>query len=84
MRSGWESEREILSGEERGVEGRERQREREEWDGEKQRKRQVQERRHTCINLDKTGLTDYTGNVIYVTGSALNPGTLKWLPESIL
>lgn len=47
----------------------------------KQRER-VQERSHTCINLDKTGLTDYPGNVMYPPGCNLKRGTWTGLPES--
>lgn len=59
--------------------------------GEGKEEREVRQRKaekfrkeasHTCIKLDKTGLIDYTGNVICLPGCVLKC-SLKGLPESI-
>ena len=68
-------EREILSEKEREEEGREREvRQR---GNQRQKEGEVQERNHTCINLDKTGLVDCTGNVICLPGCNVKSMYLK-------
>ena len=74
MRSVGEREREMLSGAEREEEGRERN-ETEIRD----RKREGRQRNHTCINVDKSGLIDYAGNVICLPGCNVNSVYLKMI-----
>lgn len=62
MKSGVREERERNI--EWGRQGSGRESERNE--REKNTEEELQERSHTCINLDKTGLIDYLGNILYL------------------
>lgn len=47
--------------------------------GNRDRKREVWQRNHTCINVDKTGLIDYAGNVICLPGCNVNSMYFKMI-----
>lgn len=72
MRSVGETERNV----EWGREGRRKEREMRQI---RDRKREVRQRNHTCINVDKTGLIDYAGNVICLPGCNINSMYFKMI-----